>query len=121
MTESRRPSNSRECTATPMAMGASMTLRGRRVAITDPDALREELARTRERGYSLDLEENEEGVNCVGSPVLNHEAEVVAGISVAGPAFQLDSARLAELGALVRSTARRLSERLGREVATSES
>src|SRR3954452_17561593 len=40
--------------------------------ITDPEALREELRRTRDRGYSIDDVENEDGIRCAGAPVFDH-------------------------------------------------
>jgi DNA-binding IclR family transcriptional regulator len=81
--------------------------------VTDPARLRADLRKTRLRGYSTDLEENEEGVRCVGAPVLNHEGVVVAGISIAGPAFQLTPERMSELAASIVDAAERVSAELG--------
>jgi DNA-binding IclR family transcriptional regulator len=81
--------------------------------ITDLAALREDLARTRDRGYSLDDIENEEGIRCAGAPVFDHTGHVQAAISVAGPATRMTLKRLAELGPQVRAQADRVSERLG--------
>jgi IclR family acetate operon transcriptional repressor len=81
--------------------------------ITDREALREELERTRERGYSLDDVENEEGIRCAGAPVFDHTGGVQAGISVAGPASRMTVDRLHELGPQVRAEADRVSARLG--------
>jgi IclR family acetate operon transcriptional repressor len=87
--------------------------------ITDPDALREELQRTRERGYSLDDVENEDGIRCTGAPVFDHTGRVQAGISVAGPASRMTLERLHELGPQVRAQADLVSARLGFEVTAS--
>jgi IclR family acetate operon transcriptional repressor len=81
--------------------------------ITDRDALREELQRTRERGYSLDDVENEDGIRCAGAPVFDHTGNVQAGISVAGPATRMTLDRLHELGPQIRAEADRVSARLG--------
>jgi IclR family acetate operon transcriptional repressor len=81
--------------------------------LTDPTTLLADLRDTRARGYSIDFEENEEGVRCVGAPVLNHESAVVAGISIAGPAFQFTPERLSELAASLVEAAARASAELG--------
>jgi DNA-binding IclR family transcriptional regulator len=53
--------------------------------ITDLDDLLEELFRIRERGYSIDNEEQLVGCRCVAMPVHDGDAHVVAAISVAAP------------------------------------
>ena len=85
--------------------------------ITDRDALQAELRRTRERGYSIDDIENEEGIRCAGAPVFDHTGRVQAAISVAGPASRMTRARLDELGPLVRAQADHISARVGLGVA----
>lgn len=55
--------------------------------LTDLDALREELALVRERGYALDEEENEIGVRCLGAPVRDAKGNVVGGVSVSAVTF----------------------------------
>ena len=50
--------------------------------ISDPEALKAELAKVRERGYALDDEEFHEGNFCVAAPVRNYRGTVVAAISV---------------------------------------
>jgi DNA-binding IclR family transcriptional regulator len=52
--------------------------------ITDPQALREELERTRRRGYSLDNQEHEMGSFCVGAPIYDGRGNPAASCSVAG-------------------------------------
>lgn len=54
--------------------------------LTTPEALREDLRITRERGYAVDLGEAREGVQCMGVAVtVGSQAHTVA-ISVTGPA-----------------------------------
>ena len=53
--------------------------------ITSRKRLLEELRATRARGYGVDEQEHELGVRCIAAPVRNHQGEVVAAISVAGP------------------------------------
>lgn len=80
--------------------------------ITDLAALEDELRATRERGYAVDTVEVEEGVACVGAPVLDHAGRPVAAISIAGPAERV-SPRTEALGRLVSDAAAALSRRLG--------
>jgi IclR family acetate operon transcriptional repressor len=81
--------------------------------ITDREALREELRRTRERGFSVDDVENEEGIRCTGAPIFDHTGRVQAAISVAGPTTRMTLNRLHELGPQVRAQADLVSARLG--------
>ncbi len=80
--------------------------------ITEASALEGEIVLTRERGYAVDNVEVEEGVACVGAPVLGHRGLPVAAISVAGPADRV-LPRVEELGPLAAKTASELSRRLG--------
>lgn len=57
--------------------------------ITSPRRLLKELRAIRERGYALDEQEHELGVRCIAAPIWNHAGEVVAAISVAGPADRM--------------------------------
>jgi DNA-binding IclR family transcriptional regulator len=81
--------------------------------ITDPPALRAELQRIRARGYSTDMEENEEGVRCVGAPIFDHRLSVVGAISIAGPVFRFTEARMTELAGHAVVAAQDISQRLG--------
>lgn len=82
--------------------------------IAEPKALRAELERIRKRGYSLDLEEHEPGVRCVGAAILGPHGEMVAGLSISGPAQRLPErllrGRLAEAGGVA---AAEIGRRLG--------
>jgi IclR family acetate operon transcriptional repressor len=43
----------------------------------------------RERGYSVDNEEIEEGLVCIGAPIRDHSSHVVAAVSMAGPSSRV--------------------------------
>ena len=86
--------------------------------ITDADELRRELERIRVRGFSIDMEENEEGVRCVAAPVFDHRLNVAGAISVAGPAFRFSEVRIRDLGTEVATAAQEVSRRLGCQVST---
>ncbi len=81
--------------------------------ITDTDRLLEELERIREQGFATDYEEIEEGVRCVAAPVLGAEGQVVAAISVSGPAGRLQEDRLEEIIPHIKRIAANLSRSLG--------
>lgn len=78
------------------------------------DELKIQLAEARERGYALDMEEYEEGVCCISSPVLNFMGNVIAGISVSAPKERMNDRRIAEVAVpAVKETARKLSVQFG--------
>jgi DNA-binding IclR family transcriptional regulator len=76
--------------------------------------LRQELDRTRERGYGVNHEELEVGVSAVAAPVFDHRRRVIASISITGHAHRLDVERLAPA---VRTAGFSLSRELSRETA----
>jgi IclR family transcriptional regulator, acetate operon repressor len=77
------------------------------------DALRQELAQVRAQGYAAAVEELEAGFVAVGAPVRNYSGDVIAAISVGGPALRFSSSRIAEVARLVCHTASLISQRLG--------
>lgn len=81
--------------------------------LTDRTALDTDLAKTRERGYSIDAEERNIGMKCVASPVFDANGEAVAGISVSGPASRISVEKIAGFGAEVARAATDLSRAIG--------
>lgn len=61
--------------------------------ITTPEAFYEELEAIRDRGYSIDDEENINGLRCVAAPVRKGE-KVLGAISVSGPSSRFTDERL---------------------------
>jgi len=84
-----------------------------RNTLTTPIQLRRELALVRNRGYAVDDEEIEEGLVCVGAPVRDSSGEVIASISVAGPAFRLTRQKVPMIAAIVTRVAEDFSAELG--------
>ncbi len=83
------------------------------LTLTSETALLRDLARTRERGFSIDDQERAEGMRCVAAPVFNEFGEPVAGLSVSGPAFRMGLSEAARIGGLVRAAADRVTEATG--------
>ncbi len=82
--------------------------------IVDRDKFFEHLRTVAVRGFALDLEECSTGLACAAAPIFDSEGEVVAALSVSGPAFRLSEQRLIEdiVPAAV-AAAERLSRELG--------
>lgn len=57
--------------------------------ITERDALHDQLATIRDRGYAFNREESVTGVHAVGAPIRNESGTAIGAISVAGPANRL--------------------------------
>ncbi len=56
--------------------------------LTDPDKLKAELARIRERGYAQSLEETDMGAWGVAAPIRDWNGQVVGAIGLAGPTLR---------------------------------
>jgi DNA-binding IclR family transcriptional regulator len=84
-----------------------------RKTITSSSRLKAELRAIRARGYAIDNEEREVGLRCIGAPVCNSAGEVIAAVSIAGPAFRITEERMTALAGAVVRTAARLSASLG--------
>ena len=83
-------------------------------SITSRDQLLKELDSVRERGYALDLEENEIGVHCVAAPVFNANNHIQAAVSISGPSVRMTEERIhSELISLIRSEADSISQSIG--------
>ena len=81
--------------------------------ITEAQALMEELATIRSRGYALDDEEIESGLRCVAAPIRDHSARVVAAISVAAPTQRMSRKQVQATIPSVVAAADAISRRLG--------
>jgi IclR family transcriptional regulator, acetate operon repressor len=81
-------------------------------SLTTADALRPELQLTRRRGYAVDDVEVEDGVSCVGAPILDYRGRPVAALSIAGPAERMPDKRPTVVPLLLQ-TATAVSTRLG--------
>lgn len=85
-------------------------------SITEPAALRDELRKTLERGYSIDDMEYEEWRRCVAAPIWNASGRIFAAISVTGDKARFDDKTIPEFAALVKQQAKLISARLGGDI-----
>ena len=76
-------------------------------------ALVEELERTRKRGWSIDDEEHEENVFCIGAPVRDCTGSVIAAMSVSWPVFRFNKDSFQEITEKIVETTDELSKVLG--------
>jgi len=81
--------------------------------ITDPDALLWDLELSTVRGYTIDDEEDSEGVFCVGAPVYDRSGGCVAAVSGTGLKLNRPTWRMDELGVAIREAADHITVALG--------
>jgi DNA-binding IclR family transcriptional regulator len=81
--------------------------------ITDPAALKKELAKVRSQGYAVGSEENEITTRAVGAPIFGPDGRVIAAVNLGATTLQMKPKDVPRLGALVKEYAMKMSERLG--------
>jgi IclR family KDG regulon transcriptional repressor len=85
--------------------------------VTDVDELKRELKKVTELGYSIDNEELDTGVRCVGAPVRDYTRRIVGAVSISGPSMRLSLERIEkELVPLAKEAAEQISIKLGYHV-----
>jgi len=82
-------------------------------SITDPEELRKELEKVKERGWAYSDEEFAEGVRAVAGPVFNYSGKVLGAVSVVGPTLRLTDDRIDDLSKIVNEKSKVISEELG--------
>jgi DNA-binding IclR family transcriptional regulator len=75
--------------------------------------LERELAGVRERGWASVVEELEVGLNAVSAPIYDAGSNVIAALSVSGPAYRLSPDRFPEIAKQTTAAAEVISRRLG--------
>jgi IclR family transcriptional regulator, acetate operon repressor len=81
-------------------------------SITDPDALRRELATTRRRRLAFSYEETNVGTWGLSAPVLSSSGQLVAAIGIAAPTARYSAATRRELSQVVKTAASEASKLL---------
>lgn len=83
------------------------------LTITRKSLLLAELARVREQGYAVAVDELEEGLTAAAAPIRNAHGDVVASMSLSGPTFRLTQKRLEVVTGQLVEAALEVSYRLG--------
>ncbi|MCG0238101.1 MAG: IclR family transcriptional regulator [Firmicutes bacterium] len=78
----------------------------------DVEALKQELAEVRERGWATSAEERAEGVASVAAPIRNRAGEVVAALAISGPVQRFDDAAIERYSRAVVAAAHTIGMRL---------
>lgn len=117
------------CTAVGKAVLAAMPRPEARALLADPEspvgdaerreALIAELDVIAERGFSIDDEENEPNVRCVGAAVRGAANAAIGGVSVSGLTYTFSMENLHAAAPAVMAAARKLSVALGAELSVS--
>lgn len=82
-------------------------------SIRGEKALKEELKRVRERGWSIDDEEHEQNIMCLGAPIKDYTGKTIAAISVSWPLFRFDKSNFQTTVERIKETTLELSHILG--------
>jgi IclR family KDG regulon transcriptional repressor len=81
-------------------------------SISEADALRAEIEQVRAQGWARDDEEYISGAGCVAAPVRDHQGQVIAALTVSGPAARIGE-KLDRLIVQVKAHATAISEEMG--------
>jgi DNA-binding IclR family transcriptional regulator len=81
--------------------------------IVSQHRLMEELRMIRRQGYALDHREIEEDVECIGAPIRDHRANVIAALSISGPQRKIHTPQEKQFISSVVKAAGLISSKLG--------
>lgn len=78
--------------------------------LRSPADLAAQLGEIRKRGYSIDEQENVDGVRCVGAPVLDFDGHAQAALVIQVPAVRMSTQRRGELGKRAITAAKEIAQ-----------
>jgi len=81
--------------------------------ITDKEDLEKELKKIQEQGYAVDNMEHEEEVRCVAGSIRDHTGEVIASMSISGPAFRINESNIPNIAKKVKEYCGCISKEMG--------
>lgn len=84
--------------------------------IVDPELLKTHLRQIRKRGVAFSDQEVERDVRAVAAPILDLNGDLIAGLSIAGPAYRISKRRATELSKLVSAYAQQISSLIRNEL-----
>lgn len=81
--------------------------------ITEPEALIKNLDEIRESKISVEHEENEIGIICLGTPVFDYSGRAIGAISISGPAARMREKGIERIGEELKRSGELISSKLG--------
>jgi DNA-binding IclR family transcriptional regulator len=82
-------------------------------AISDPELLRADLQASMARGYATANEELEAHLHAVAAPLYDHRGQIIAALSISGPAARMPRRREPELVSMLMDACAEISRALG--------
>ncbi|WP_127579346.1 IclR family transcriptional regulator [Paenibacillus koleovorans] len=89
-------------------------------SIRSVEQFMEEVRFVREHGFSLEDEEFEEGIRCIGAPIRDVSGSIVASMSITALSKDLPAVKFMTIGEKVKATAQRISVDLGYHTALNQ-
>lgn len=81
--------------------------------ITDKEALREDIQKSREQDFAMTWEEHYLGLASIAVPVRNHWGEIIGALSLYGTTVQMPKEKIMDLVSKLRCTVHRIQQELG--------
>lgn len=81
--------------------------------VTNEAEFLSDIQRTKERGYALDDEENEEGMRCIAAPIFDYTGKVIGAVSASGMVTVVTEDKIPLFGQYVRECAAAISAQMG--------
>lgn len=81
--------------------------------ITDKEKFLNELRKINNKGYGVEIEENEVGITCIAAPIFDYRGKITAAVSISGPTIRMTNKRLIELRPIIIGVGKKISNRLG--------
>lgn len=81
--------------------------------LVSDEALAQDLALARQRGWAVDDQEHAVGLRCVAACLYDENSQPIAAISVSGPLARIDDQRIVYLGEQVKLTAQKVTDFIG--------
>jgi DNA-binding IclR family transcriptional regulator len=81
--------------------------------ITSREKMLPHLQEIKARGYSIDDEEHEMGIKCAAAPIMNHNGDIIGGVSVAGPIMRISDEKLEMIAQEVLKVSKEITRLLG--------
>lgn len=78
--------------------------------ITNKKDLMKELSKVKLQGYALDDEECEMGARCIAAPIRDYTGNIIAGISISGPAIRMTWDKIEIIKEYIKDAAKEISK-----------